>query len=110
MTRTVNGKRKSVDWDSYWDKYRKLLLTASPLFLALLILVLMSYASKEPISPFLISSTFFISGFMGIIIVVRREVPAVLFTVRGTQAIVEGSLVTLFFWGSALYIILQGLF
>jgi hypothetical protein len=110
MTTNGVGKRKSVDWDSYWDKYRKLLLTVSPMFLALLMLILLNYTLKGPVSPFLISLSFFISGFMGIIIIVRREVPVVLFTIKGTQAIVEGGVVTFFFWGSALYIILQGIF
>jgi len=110
MVKKTAEEQKLMDWNSYWNKYRKLLFTASPLFLALIILILLGYFSVDPISPLLISLTFFISGFMGIIIIVRREVPAILFTITGTQAIVEGSVVTFFFWGSALYIILRGLF
>jgi len=85
-------------------------MTASPMFLALVILFLFNYFSKDPISPILLSSLFFMSGFVGIIIIVRHEVPAVLFTTTGVQAIVEGSVVTLLFWGSAAYIVLRGLF
>ncbi|HEY9152422.1 MAG TPA: hypothetical protein VIN60_06005, partial [Anaerolineales bacterium] len=85
------------------------LMTASPMFLALAILALLSYVSNDPIPPITLGLMFFLGGFMGIIIIVRREVPAILFTITGVQAIVEGSVVTLFFWGSAAYIILRGL-
>ena len=103
------GKQKATDWDSYWDKYRKLLITASPVFLALAILILFGYFWNGPLPPQMLSLIFFVGGFTGIIIVVRREFPAVLFTITGVQAIVEGSIVTIFLWGAAAYIILQGL-
>ena len=83
-------------------------MTISPIFLGLAILILVGYFSKEPLSPILLGLMFFVGGFMGIIIIVRREVPAVIFTVKGTFAIFQGSIVTLFFWGSAAYIILRG--
>ena len=108
MTKNDVGKRKSTNWNSYWDKYRKLLLTISPLFLGLAALILVGYLSPDPLSPILLSSMFFLAGFMGVIIIVRHEVPVVLFTITGVQAIVEGSFVILLFWGAAAYIILRG--
>ena len=109
MTKNDVGKRKSTNWNSYWDKYRKLLLTISPLFLGLVALILIGYLSPDPLSPILLGLMFFLAGFMGVIIIVRREVPVVLFTITGVQAIVEGSFVILLFWGAAAYIILRGL-
>jgi len=109
MSQKNHGNGKTTDWDSYWDKYRKLLLTISPIFLGLTILILAGYLSKESLSPILLSLIFFLGGVVGIIIIVRREVPAVLFTITGLPAIVEESFVTLVFWGCGIYIILRGL-
>ena len=109
MSQKNHRNGETTDWDSYWDRYRKLLMTTSPLFLGLVILILVGYFSKEPVSPILLSLMFFLGGFMGIIIIVRREVPAVLFTITGLPAIVEGSLLTLVFWGCGTYLLLRGL-
>ncbi|HUH98060.1 MAG TPA: hypothetical protein VLZ89_11915 [Anaerolineales bacterium] len=100
---------KAKDQDPFWNEYGKLLLTSSPVFAALIFLALLNHFWKGPISPTLLGLTFFAGGFTGFIIVVRREFPAVLFRLRGVPAIALGGLVLLFFWGSAVYIILQAL-
>lgn len=110
MAKYKVGKGQSMDWGSYWGKYRKLLITASPMFLALLMLILLSSSSNDPISPAMLSLAFFVSGFMGVIMIVRREVPLIVFSFNGMVAIVTGSVVTAFFWGSTLYILLRRFF
>jgi len=105
MSKKNHEKPRGTDWDSYWDKYRKLLITASPVFLALAILTLFGYFWNGPLPPLMLSLIFFVGGFTGVIVVVRREFPAVIFTITGVQAIVEGSLVTVLLWGAAAYII-----
>jgi hypothetical protein len=102
-------KQKVADWVAFRDEYKKLSLTALPMLLAWVILILFSYFWNGPVPTIVLSSMFFLAGFMGIIIIVRREIPAVLFTITGAPAIVEGSIVTIFFWGSAAYMILRGL-
>ena len=109
MLKKNSGKRKATDWDFFWNEYKKLLITVLPVLLGLAIMILVGYFWIGPLPPLMLSLIFFVGGFTGIIIVVRREIPVVLFTIKGIQAIVEGSVVTLFFWGSALYIILRGL-
>ncbi len=101
-------KQKITDWVSFWNEYKKLSLTALPMLLAWVILILFSYFWNGPVPTIILSLTFFLAGFMGIVIIIRREIPAVLFTITGVQAIVEGGIVTIFFWGSAVYIILRG--
>jgi|GEM_PF-3769228 len=102
-------KQKFTDWVSFRNEYKKLSLTALPMLLAWVILILFSYFWNGPVPTIVLSLTFFLAGFMGIIIIARHEIPAVLFTITGVPAIVEGSIVTIFFWGSAVYIILRGL-
>ena|SRR5271157_1667375 len=109
MLNKNSGKQKATDWNFFWNEYRKLLITGLPVFLALAILILFGYFWNGPLPPLMLSLIFFVGGFTGIIIVVRREFPAVLFTITGLQAIVEGSLVTVLLWGAAAYIIWQGL-
>jgi hypothetical protein len=48
----------------------------------------------------------FIAGFTGIIIVTRKEIPAGFTSIRGTRAVVEGVLITILFWGSAVFFFL----
>ncbi len=105
-----HSKQEATNWVSFWNEYKKLSLTVLPMFIALIILIWFSYFWNGPVPTIILSSMFFLAGFMGIIIIVRREIPAVLFTITGAQAIMEGSIVTIFFWGSAVYIILRGLF
>ncbi|MBX3038496.1 MAG: hypothetical protein KF758_16405 [Anaerolineales bacterium] len=45
----------------------------------------------------------FIMGLTGVIMAVRKEMPSGRGTVRGTIAVVVGVLMTIMFWGAAIY-------
>ena len=66
-------KQKVTDWVSFRNEYKKLSLTALPMLLAWVILILFSYFWNGPVPTIVLSLTFFLAGFMGIIIIVRRE-------------------------------------
>jgi hypothetical protein len=66
------------------------------------------YTSLWMISPILlgfmafsisISLGCFIAGFSGIIVLIKKEIPTGLNTIRGTRAIIEGLIITILFWG-----------
>ncbi len=48
----------------------------------------------------------FIMGLSGVIMAVRKEMPSGRGTVRGTIAVVVGVLMTIMFWGAAIYFFL----
>ena len=108
MSKTSGSTGKAKDWDFFWREYKKLLITALPMALAFVITLLAGYLWNGPLPPTMLSLIFFVGGFTGFIIIVRREIPAVIFTIMGLPAIVAGSLMTIFLWGAAFYIILRG--
>jgi len=65
------------------------------------------FSSKGLNSPNLFSLACFVSGFSGVIIAVRREIPVGLSVISGPRALIEGILVTLLCWGGGLYIFLS---
>jgi len=56
-----------------------------------------------------ISLGLFISGFTGVIIVIRKEIPIPMGSIHGNRAVVEGFLFTCLLWAISLYIFLFGL-
>lgn len=48
----------------------------------------------------------FIAGFTGIIMMIRKESPSGLATIRGATAVVGGVLTTIFFWAGAVFFFL----
>jgi hypothetical protein len=58
---------------------------------------------------YLYSLAFFIGGFSGVIIIIRKEVPTSIWTIRGNAAILRGVFLIIVFWGAALYILIAGL-
>ena len=68
-------KQKVTDWVSFWNEYKKLSLTALPMLLAWVILILFSYFWNGPVPTIVLSLMFFLAGFMEIIIIVRRRFP-----------------------------------
>ncbi|HUI88202.1 MAG TPA: hypothetical protein VLX61_05710 [Anaerolineales bacterium] len=109
MSRTSHSTAKTNAWNFFWGEYKKLLITALPMALAFVITLVAGYFWNGPLPPSLLSLIFFVGGFTGFIIMVRREIPAVLFTITGVPATVVGGLVTIFLWGAAAYIFLQGI-
>lgn len=71
-----------------------LLLVGLPLFLGFMALAIS------------FSLGFFIAGFTGVITVVKKEMSSGWGTVRGPIAIVTGVLITILFWGLAIYFFL----
>jgi hypothetical protein len=65
--------------------------------------------TKGPISTSRWALGFFLAGFTGVILIVRKESPTSLGAVRGTRAIVKGFVFTAMCWGIALYLFLFGL-
>lgn len=53
-----------------------------------------------------LSLGFFIVGFTGVIVAVRKEMPSGWGTIRGPMAIVVGVLTTILFWGLAVFFFL----
>ncbi len=49
----------------------------------------------------------FIMGLSGIMIIVRKEIPTATTRFRGTRAIIEGILLTLFFWGITIIVLIE---
>jgi hypothetical protein len=99
-------KRKKLDRNnSFFTGYINLLITVAPMLAALAII----FWSKRPVRPFIFSLSFFIAGFTGLIVIIRREIPMIFNTISGLQAIIEGGIVTIFCWGVAIYIYLYGL-
>ena len=78
-------------------------LVFSPVFLGFTIFTL----SKG--DPLLFSLGSFIAGFTGIIVVVKKEIPVGLTSIRGTRAVVEGILTMILFWGLAVFFLIEGL-
>jgi hypothetical protein len=51
----------------------------------------------------------FVAGISGIIIILRKEIPTIVSSVRGTRAIVEGIIITSICWGSSIIILFEGI-
>ncbi|MBK7454378.1 MAG: hypothetical protein IPJ46_11870 [Anaerolineales bacterium] len=81
------------------------LVTIFPPFLGILILFL----SKKPLTGTAFALSFFIAGFYGVIVIIRKEIPMALRSVYGKWAVIQGLSVTVFCWGSAIYFFLFGL-
>ncbi len=67
------------------------------------------FVSRRPLSPHVLSIGFFLAGFTGVIVILRKESPMSIGSVRGKWAVVEGVIFTILCWGSALYIWIFGL-
>ncbi|SRR5258707_10854901 len=94
--------------NSYWKSYRDLSVTFSPALIALALLVLVTFWKPSALHGML-SSFIFITGFSGVIIIVKREIPLVFYSITGMQAMGEGIIFTLVCWAMALYLHLHGL-
>ena|ERR1700690_2312946 len=94
--------------DSYWKSYRNLFITFSPALIALALLFLITFWKASALHG--MGSLFiFITGFSGVIIIIKREIPLVFYSVTGAQAIGEGIIFTIVCWSMALYLHLHGL-
>jgi hypothetical protein len=104
----VDLERKIMDTDSYWKSYLNLVITFSPTLVALALLVSAPLFWKEAPRG-LLSLVFFIAGFSGVIIIVKREIPLVLYSaITGWQAVLEGVLISVICWALAIYGYLYG--
>jgi len=65
----------------------------------------MIFLPKHP-SDVTFSLAAFIAGFSGVIIVIRKEVPSSLVSIRGVPAVIIGIIGTVLFWSSAIIILL----
>lgn len=79
-------------------------LTFLPVFIGL---VVMTLTANMGTLGFSLGA--FISGFSGVIILVRKEIPTGLNRIRGTMAIIEGLLFIVLCWGSAIFLLIEGL-
>jgi hypothetical protein len=80
------------------------LITFMPIFVGLGLI----FAGKGPIERCITSFSFFISGFTGVIIIIRKEIPIPMGSIEGGRAVIEGLLLTIVLWSISLYIILFG--
>ena len=51
---------------------------------------------------------FYLPGLGGVIVMARRELPQLFFTIRGKPAILLGALITIVFWGIAIRLVIIG--
>jgi hypothetical protein len=94
---------KKLDIQSMKKRMALMLFTFSPVFLMLAII----YFYNGPVSSLTWSLLFFLAGFSGVIIVVRKEIPMSFYSIQGKRAVVEGTLFTIFLWSLALYLLVE---
>lgn len=73
-------------------------IVSSPALLALGIILV----SQSSLNPQKLGLCFFIAGFTGLIVVIRKESPMSIGSLRGKWAVWEGALFTIICWGLAL--------
>ena len=83
------------------------LATFAPVFLAFLSVLLFDLLKVTPSVK--LSLFAFISGFTGIIIIVRKEIPTAFGNITGIRAIVEGAIWVIICWIAAIYFAIYGL-
>ena len=81
------------------------IVISSPALLGLGIILM----SKGPLNSHVLSVSFFLAGFTGIIIMIRKESPVSIGSVRGRGVVFEGLVFTIICWGIALYVWAFGL-
>ena len=80
-------------------------MTFSPIALAFLLLLAM-----DKVIPNIRFGLFaFLSGFTGVIIVIRREVPMSLGSIKGKPAVIQGAVIIILYWLAAIYLTIYGL-
>src|ERR1700690_887072 len=94
---------------SFWKNYLRLTAFLSPVLLALVLLLAVPLLWKGEVPPWFLSLFFFVAGFSGVIVAVKREVPTGLYSIRGWRAAVEGIIFTIICWGLALVLLLHPL-
>ena len=80
------------------------LMTITPAIIGLGILLV----GNGPFERLMTSLGFFVSGFTGVIIIIRKEIPIPIGSIQGKRAVVEGLLFTIVLWSIALYGLLFG--
>ena len=93
---------------SHWESYRNFILTFSPLWFAFALLFLITFWKPSALHG-LFSSFIFIAGFSGVVIILKREIPLVFYSITGVQAVGEGIMFTMVCWAAALGLYLHGL-
>ena len=92
----------------YWKSLMRLSIVLVPVFIALAIFLSLLFWNG-PMPSHILSLIIFVSGFSGIIIIVKREIPLGFYSITGLQAVGEGTVFVLVCWIGALYLYLQGL-
>lgn len=82
-----------------------MVMTFSPIALAFLLLLAMD--KVIPNTRFGLFA--FLSGFTGVIIVIRREVPMSLGSIKGKPAVIQGAVIIILYWLAAIYLTIYGL-
>lgn len=100
--------RITIYINHFTDSYKTRILIVSPFILGLLVGSLWMIIGKKmfgtlPHVQNLIMAyiTFFIWGFSGVVIIVKREVPGTFISIKGVHAIIIGLMETAFCWGIA---------
>lgn len=85
------------------ESYSSRMLIGIPFLLGLILITLWGLnKTLSNIQNFiLVCITFFIWGFCGIVIIIKRELPGTFASLKGIYAIIIGAMVTIFFWGLA---------
>lgn len=66
-------------------------------------------STRGPLNPNAVSFDFFLAGFTGVIIAIRKESLVSIVSVRGKIPVIEGLIFTTVCWGIALIVLLFGI-
>jgi len=91
-----------LDKNSLLKRLMWMVLTYLPIFIGFVIISTFG-GLKNPLAFGFAS---FVSGFTGVIFIVRREIPTALISIKGKRAVIEGAIITLVCWSGAIYIAL----
>ncbi len=94
--------------NAYWKSLLNQLITFLPVFVSLGLLIVSAALWKGPVPHVLITSSIFIAGFAEVIIIIKREIPLIYYSITGVQAVGEGIIFTLICWVAALYLQIHG--
>lgn len=105
-------KKQKIEKDYYqklkrtmWKNYKVMLSTSLPMILALLVIFLIALTPGNKEIGWL-AFPFFLAGWTGVIMMVRKEAPSIIAPQRGKIAVIQGALITFLFWGGALAMLL----
>jgi len=101
---SVSKSKAGISSERIKSVKRGMMLSALTYSPAIVGLALMFLLIGHVPTTWLFSLASFVTGFSGVIIVIRKEIPSSLWTIRGPAAIIRGIGWVIVCWGAALYL------